>query len=131
MTAVYPVERRVIGAWFHHVSREFVQKFKFLFLLPSVTTDTIVWTLLDSLHLMTAVYPVERCVVWAWFRHVSHVIVDKFKFLFLLPSVTTDRMVWTLLDSLHLMTAVYPHGGLLSLNVWKLGPTPQNIQVAT
>ena len=108
MTAVYPVERRVVWAWFRHVSRVFVHKFKFLFLLPSVTTDGIVWTLLDSLHLMTAVYPVERCVIWAWFRHVSRVFVHKFKFLFLLPSVTTDRMVWTLLDSLHLMTAVYP-----------------------
>ena len=36
-----------------------------------VTLDRIVWTLLDSLHLMTAVYPVEGRVIWAWFRHVS------------------------------------------------------------
>ena len=65
----------------------------------------MVWTLLDSLHLMAAVYPVEGRVIWAWFRHVS--FVHKFKILFLLPFVTLDRIVWTLLDSLHLMTAVY------------------------
>ena len=209
-TAVYPIERRVIWAWFRHVSHVFLQMFKFLFLLPSVTLDRMVWTLIDSLHLMTAVYPIERTcrmgvvptrescvsanvqisisitlcnfgqdgldtlrfttphdsslphrkachmgvvpsrescvsanvqisisitlcnfgqdgldtnrfttlttavypierrVIWAWLRHVSHVFLQKFKFLFLLPSVTLDRMVWTLLDSLHLMTAVYP-----------------------
>ena len=111
MTAVYPVEGRVIWAWFRHVSRVFVHKFKIPFLLPFVTLDRIVWTLLDSLHLMTAVYPVEGCVIWAWFRHVSHVFVHKFKILFLLPFVTLDRIVWTLLDSLHLMTAVYPVEG--------------------
>ncbi|KAL5515349.1 hypothetical protein EMCRGX_G000504 [Ephydatia muelleri] len=52
MTAVYPVERRVIWAWFRHDGR----------------------TLLDSLHLMTAVYPVERRVIWAWFRHQAFVV---------------------------------------------------------
>ena len=111
MTAVYPVKGRVIWAWFSHVSRVFVHKFKILFLLPFVTLDRIVWTLLDSLHLMTAVYPVEGRVIWAWFRHVSHVFVHKFKILFLLPFVTLDRIVWTFLDSLHLMTAVYPVEG--------------------
>ena len=107
-TAVYPIEKRVIWAWFHHVSHVFLQKFKFLFLLPSVTLDRMVWTLLESLHLITAVYPIERRVIWAWFRHVSNVFLQMFKFLFLLPSVTLDRMVWTLLESLHLITAVYP-----------------------
>ena len=111
ITAVYPVEGRVIWAWFRHVSRVFVHKFKILFLLPFVTLDRIVWTFLDSLHLMTAVYPVEGRVIWAWFRHVSRVFVHKFKIPFLLPFVTLDRIVWTLLDSLHLMTAVYPVEG--------------------
>ena len=110
-TAVYPVEGRVIWAWFPHVSGVFVHKFKILFLLPFVTLDRIVWTLLHSLHLTTAVYPVEECVIWAWFRHVSGVFVHKFKILFLLPFVTLDRIVWTPLDSLHLMTAVYPVEG--------------------
>ena len=108
MAAVYPVEGRVIWAWFRHVSCVFVHKFKILFLLPFVTLDRIVWTLLNSLHLMKAVYPVEGCVIWAWFRHVSHVFVHKFKILFLLPFLTLDRIVWTLLDSLDLMVAVCP-----------------------
>ena len=107
MAAVHPIERRVIWAWFHHVSRVFVHKFKFLFLLPFVTLNRMVWTLLDSPHLITAVHPVERRVIWAWFRHMSRVFVYKFKFLFLLPFVTLDRMVWTLLDSPHLMAAVH------------------------
>ena len=91
-------------------SRElyFVHFYKFLFLLPFVTLDRMVWTLLDSPHLMAAVHPVERRVLWAWFRHVSRMFVHKFKFLFLLLFVTLNRMVWTLLDSPHLMTAVHP-----------------------
>ena len=88
-----------------------MHKFKILFLLPFLTLDRIVWTLLDSLHLMTAVCPVEGRVIWAWFRHVSCVFVHKFKILFLLLFVTLDRIVWTLLDSLHLMTAVCPVEG--------------------
>ena len=95
MTAVYPVEGRVIWAWFRHVSRVIVHKFKILFLLPFVTLDRIVWTLLDSLHLMAAVCPVEGRVIWAWFRHISCVFVHKCKILFLLPFVTLDRIVWT------------------------------------
>ena len=30
----------------------------------------------------------------------------------------------------HVKRFCRPHGGLLSLNAWKLGPTPQNIEVA-
>ena len=105
MTAVYLVERRVIWAWFRHMSRVFVHKFKILFLLPFVTLDRIVWTFLDSLRLMTAVCPVEGRVIWAWFRLVSGVFLWKFKFIFILPSITFDRMVWTLLHSLQLQSA--------------------------
>ena len=105
MTAVCPVEGRVIWAWFRHVSCVFVHKFKILFLLPFVTLDRIVWTLLDSLHLITAVCSVEGRVIWAWFRLVSGVFLWKFKIIFILPSITLDRMVWTLLHSLQLQSA--------------------------
>ena len=32
---------------------------------------------LRFLHLMIAVYPVQRRVIWAWFHHVSRVFVHK------------------------------------------------------